>query len=530
LINLPIKKENIKKENATESWFNRLVYALLPLAFVGSSYLNIVAFVLDGHRHDLFRMVFTFGIEGLVALLLLAKAISIWRRRPECRRPIAYGCLILIAFGVIYLWALLAGPDKLPVLRNAVINGCYLVSACCAFLMIALEKRLRAFLHTCRIYAIAVSPVILYYCVRFYLPSAAYGAENLGALDYMSMSYMLLNFCVVLLLEVLRSGGVSWRKPGAEQGARFLWVNFSLFTLFAVGITLSGTKGAVLCLLFGMLVCTVYTILIKSSKRAVVSFFGAAVLSALLFSTVLFPDYGAESRLVSFLRESDSVEISMGDIQGTAGIIAEVEEPVNTQSPDGSQSPAGPQPPDSSQIPSSEKAELNITDVVDFVKSGKAEEALRAGQITEAQYDSIVEMSRKLNNTATGSRKYLWICAINEIKVAPLTGHGPMSYQQKYGTYPHNFFLELATDFGLPVMFLILILGVYIILKLIKLAIHRPEIAAFILYVMAYLPQKMISGSIYEYDVFFQYGMCILIIGLCNSRHKKENGCVKTTI
>ena len=40
-----------------------LVYALLPLAFIGSPFLNCIAFVLDGHRHDVFRSLFVLSIQ-----------------------------------------------------------------------------------------------------------------------------------------------------------------------------------------------------------------------------------------------------------------------------------------------------------------------------------------------------------------------------------------------------------------------------------------------------------------------------------
>ena len=151
-------------------------------------------------------------------------------------------------------------------------------------------------------------------------------------------------------------------------------------------------------------------------------------------------------------------------------------------------------------------------DVVEFFRSGKAAEALASGQITQEEYDALKAMHDKLMYTATGGRKSLWLKAISEIKTAPVLGQGPYFYQTKYGTYPHNFFLELATDFGLPLTLAVAVLGLYVFIRLIRESLHSPLVAVCTLFVLFYLPQKLISGSLYDYTVFFQYGLCVLLL------------------
>ena len=149
------------RENNT--WFDRVVTALLPLAFIGSSFLNVLAFVLDGHHHEWFRTMFVIGIQGVAALFFLAKTLYILRKSPTFRKWSLFTLLIPLFFGAVYLWALIAVADKAAILRSAFINGCYLVSACCAVLIIVLERKLPAFLGVCRVYAVILSPAILYY-------------------------------------------------------------------------------------------------------------------------------------------------------------------------------------------------------------------------------------------------------------------------------------------------------------------------------------------------------------------------------
>lgn len=483
--------------NEQHRCLNRLTTALLPVAFVGSGYLNMAAFALGLHRIDPLRKVFTFGIIGLTALLLLAKVLLLWRENAAYRKPMARAALIPVVFGLIYLWALVTQPDRGVIVKTAVVHGCYLVSACCALVIIVCERKLPALLAVSRVYAIVLSPLVLYYCVRFYLPDAAYGVANLGVMTYMDVAYTLLYFCVCILLS-----GLLFRE-GASQAAR--WADALVFLLFSAAITLSGTKGTIVCMLVGSLLACAFAALAKKGLRSVLYFPITAVLAAALFTTVLYPQYGVENRSVTFLKEltgENSVELSPETIQETTDIMNAV-----NQSP--------------SQSGTQNSALSQMDEVVDFVISGKAEKALNAGQITQEQYDMMVDTSKKLGNTATGGRKYLWTCAFQEIKSAPLTGHGPLAYQSKYRTYPHNLFLELAADFGIPLMLAVLLLGVYVFICLIRLSFRNVYVCAFSLYVFTYLFQRLVSGSLYDYSAFFQYGFCILIVFLFRNPRKK---------
>lgn len=154
---------------------------------------------------------------------------------------------------------------------------------------------------------------------------------------------------------------------------------------------------------------------------------------------------------------------------------------------------------------------ITAGDIVDAVINQSAKNQLESGTISEEEYNALESFSQSLNNTATGYRLYLWKSALNEIKCAALWGQGPFFFQSKYGTYPHNFFLELATDFGLIPTLAILLLGLYVFFRIIRLALCTPVYKAFLLYVLAFFPQDMVSGSIYGDGVFFRYGFCILL-------------------
>lgn len=466
-----------------------LVYALLPLAFIGSPFLNCIAFVLDGHRHDVFRSLFVLSIQCVSVIVFLLKIRFLAVRDGKSRRTILAAVLIPLVFGLVYLWALLTLPNKAMIAKSAVIQGCYLVSSCCAVLIICCDQGLREFLRICRVYALIWAPITLYYCIRFYLPSAEYGIADLGVLSAMPLSYGYLGVCLFLLLDLVFFGREM--KPALRRG---LWV---LYGLNCVATTLAECKGSILCLFW----CSLLTCLISRDSlgffRRHLAFPTVSLACILLFSTVLYPNYGVGNRFTAFLGElggKDQVTVSNEEIQKTQDILNRV----TPEQPGGETSQHG--------------------DVVDYVKSGKADEDLATGVITAEEYDALRDMKTKLNNTNSGGRLYLWRCAFNEIKSSPLTGHGPMAYQAHYGTYPHNLFLELAADFGLPAMLAVLVFGLYVLLRLLRLSRDSLYIRAFTFYVFALIPQHMLSGSLYDASVFFQYGFCILIAVLCRKR------------
>ena len=472
-------------KNATQR-ANWLINAALPLAFFGSGFLNMIAYVLGLHTFDTLRTIFTVGILGAAALLCFSQVVLLYLRTPVLRRTIQATSMILVLFGLIYLWALLIQAKKTMILKEALVQGCYLVFSWSAIILIVAEKRLRPFLRSCRIYALILSPIVLYYCVRFYLPGADYYTNNLGVLGYMPLAYTLLTAGVFLLLEVLL-----YDRETGKAAPFFRW-NLGMYVLFSAAIALSGTKGTVLCLVFGSAVLVLYLILNKKSATPpprLCIFPFSACLALFLFAFVVFPNSEVDNRLADFLNEltsSDPPAITEEDTQKAFEAMESLQ-------------------PESSAPAAAE-------DIVNAVTGQAAKEQLESGTISQEEYEALKSFSKTVNNTAMGGRMYLWQSAIKEIKSAPIIGQGPFFFQCKYGTYPHNFFFELATDFGLILTFAVFLLGLYVFIRLICLSLRFPAYMAFTLYVLTFLPQRMVSGSIYGQEVFFQYGFCILLV------------------
>lgn len=532
------------------SRFDRLTSALLPLPLFAVGFLNLLYFVVLQERFDTVRTLFVFGTEGILTLLLLWKCVQLYRQRPDMRKIYHGACGILLVFGALYGWKLLTGGTAF--LSAAVTGGCALTACCCTALIVWTEKDGVGFVRAGRVYAVIAVPIAAFYILRFYLPSAAYGVENLGVMDYMTLAYTFLTLALFPL-----SAQVFFPKEFAASRCR--WLDGGLVLLYSVAITLSGTKGTIICLLFCAVLVAAYAGMDKAQKRYVKQYPAIMLASVLLFTTVLFPDYGVPNRLVSFVREGNSVDMDHDAMEQVSQDIANArpsEEPGTTPgepsdpagepgtTPSEPSDPAG-EPGTTPVEPSTPSAEPGesidisaIGDVGSYVSSGEAEQDYLAGRLSAESYEAVQDMFRKINNTATGARKYLLTCSFKEIRSAPLTGHGILSFQSKYGTYPHNLFLEIATDFGLPLTLFVLCLGVYVFLRLL-FDLRRDRLRdLFLFYVLTFLPQQMVSGSLYGSGPFFQYGFCILAaFSTCRpllkgraaaANPKKEPSCAKT--
>lgn len=484
----------------TSQWAIRLTTATLPLAFCSSGFLNIIAFALGLHTHNTVRRIFVVGILGAATLLFFCQAVLLYVRNLTLRRPIRLMALIPLVFSAIHLWALFIQPDKGYILKSGIIEGCYLVSAWSALILIVSEKCLRSFLRTCRIYAWLLSPIILYYCARFYFPTSSWGVQDMGVLGAMPLAYTLLELCLFLMMEVFLYGDETRQKD--RKG--FIVQDLFLFCLFSIAITLSATKGTIICLAIGSLLLVVYAYLVKRPHRCR-AFPAMALSSILLFSTLLTPTSTGGNRMILFLEElmgkNPAASVSVAEIDAATEIIRRLESADMTLEVE----------PNSGEQPETQPIDTlpNEPSAPEYVNSGKVDEALASGQITVEEADAIKKASTALANTSTGGRKTLWVHALQEIKTAPLTGKGPFFYQEKYGTYPHNLFLEIGTDFGLPVTLLILTLGLYVFIRLIGFSLENAVTGMVTLYVFTYLFRSMVSGSLYSDIIVFQYGVCI---------------------
>ncbi len=96
-------------------------------------------------------------------------------------------------------------------------------------------------------------------------------------------------------------------------------------------------------------------------------------------------------------------------------------------------------------------------------------------------------------------RDRLFTLALLEGIKNPFTGLGPFGYTYKYDIYPHNFALELISDFGIVVGGLMCLAIFIILIRMIILARNDKNIMYLVVFVLGYLIVLMSSGTAYHY-------------------------------
>ena len=285
-----------------------------------------------------------------------------------------------------------------------------------------------------------------------------------------------------------------------------------MVAIFSVAITLSGTKGAILCLLFSGVLVFLYVCFV-AKKRYILPI--SIVLAILCFSIFLFPNYNFENRVIGFLKEHftfQSSDDASDSLNQSGGDNSSAQPSPDTNTSEGNTN---------SLTETFDYDSMGrITDVLEQVANGTARQMYESGELSEDQYQAMLEFSRTWNGSFSGARIILWKNVWKEVKNAPIFGQGPYFFWHAYGTYPHNFLMELATDFGVIIAVCILALGVYIFgyfIYLIKKARGSRIYTIFCLYTMSFLPRMMISDSIYSSTFFYMAGMAIVLF--CFRRH-----------
>ncbi|WP_276947705.1 O-antigen ligase family protein [Acetatifactor muris] len=139
-----------------------------------------------------------------------------------------------------------------------------------------------------------------------------------------------------------------------------------------------------------------------------------------------------------------------------------------------------------------------------------------------------VELNEAIKGITNGSsaRVYLYRIAIEEAKRNWVGGMGPLGYQQKYGTYPHNLILEVLADFGYIIGILFMVSIFYLVVVVFRCA--KYDVRALVLLVIAIGCVVRFMLSIDSYTEPLLIWIITYAIGL--KVFKKDTKCNEETI
>ncbi len=342
-----------------------------------------------------------------------------------------------------------------------------------------------------------VSPVILHYIIIEFANIKPIGTKNgfLGVYTYMTIAYMALPFILSWFLTLL------WRDRSNNKNVRRrkIVVNVFMILLYWISLLYTGTRGAVLCVLFFAVCVCFYALLVRHNNRFIV-----LVVASLFFITLFlgkfFPSLKMTrlSRLGSFQHIiSDFISVQE-NINNTTPLLTD---PNSIDSCSTKHSSSSTTSTTTTTMPSDSTNSKTETSSSFFHEIDLTTTPMPSSSVNDGVDNNDVSLPQKNELPAVRTINYrlvLFATAIQEIKENPLFGLGPLGYYYKYyPQYPHNIFLELIVECGivggLAVVFLI-----FKFFKFAMLGRKNQRIMLIFLMLTGYIVYYMVSGTVWK--------------------------------
>ena len=339
-----------------------------------------------------------------------------------------------------------------------------------------------------------IGPATFFYFLRFFLSKSDKSILDIGNVSYLVIGYfyLLLFVTVYTLINVEHSENRNLKTN----------IYSSIFLIvFCFNIINSGAKGPFISLIIFIVYDFSYNLfLMRKLKPSILIIFCTSLFLTFSFSI----DNSGFNRFKSFIGETAYL---LSDSSQIDTVIPEV----IVDNDLGSQVEDAPLEVNNSFLRSIHYlVSLNENEeklVQILIKSGDFLNTIEDVELNEPELRDTIAEIRK---SSISARKILFYTSIKEISMSPVGGMGLFGFQMKYGTYPHNFILEILTDFGLvlglPILLIIMIFFIYFALVR-KLSSLEMLIRNLIVVTMPFL---MVSGTFYYNQIFFLFIFYVL--------------------
>lgn len=306
-------------------------------------------------------------------------------------------------------------------------------------------------------YGIGLIPFVIFYILRMFKSfDMVNEGINLYGFSYMSVANTLFPIMLGCLIDLI-----------VNKNQKYRYLNWIVIVVLWIGIVYSGTRGTILSICWALLISLFMFVRWKNKYEANKTVIKNIIItiSLLVFSVFCWAPqssaFGDNGRLSNTVISN---EFSRVENENLNEIF--IEKIVN----------------------SSDKVNTTINKVKkEMINGNLSDERERNGFTIKDVRD--YEFS-------TG-RVTLYRCAFEEMKNKPLLGNGPFYFENKYGTYPHNWILEMLCDFGCVMTVGIISSILWLLVAVLKISHCKIEIMGIVFLCIAYVPLYMLSGSIY---------------------------------
>lgn len=482
--------------------YNDIIEFLIGISLVNSVYANMIAYYLTGNKNEMLRKGISWGIIFAVAAVLVVYVIKKWITVDKVQKKKILVCLIPFIINAVFLLSgLIKSGGNSSVLKECITFGTYCTPVVCGAIYFILEKRFDFFVAKIKYITLTMTPFFL--IAMIYLGSLKVDSarnKGIGGVVYLSIGYAAIVMYAGLLYDLILN---LKNNRNDKKKILFILVEMVICSLMSV---LSSSRG-VLIAWFVINVVAILIMVLKKEKMAI----GGCAISALfvvLFFVIAPADNMVLARQLSFVADikQGKIEQSLKSEEGRE-LLEYFYEQADAEK--GLLIIAG-------EI----REEMNSNAEQDMVGNSSDKNAtLESTENSEndQKYEDVVYSVTNGNM----ARSYLWQLAIKEMLQNPLTGMGVMNYQQKYGSYTHNIFLECLADFGILGLLIFGVVCVLTLVLLVKRAISDWKYCGILIFASGEFVHAVLSGNFYQCP--FLLFVLTLAIGIFLDEYKKES-------
>lgn len=447
-----------------KQYSNKTINYILPMAFMSNSFISCILLTIAYpyfNDHEDYRIFITTGLCFIMWLILFFN-IVVNIRKHSAKEIISILILILVTFLPFCFAIINYGYD----IEYFMMMGRYSIFVI-MYIFIAIilnrDKKYKEFISYFKWYGIALIPFVVFYVSRmFQIETEANEFINIAGMSYTVVASPLF---IILLASIVELSVTKRRKTH--------FLNWLIVFAFGITIIYSGSRSMLIAMLWAMVI-VVALFVRKNQREKNVRIFKITLMICImfLFSSYIwapvssgFGDGGRSHGIIANELNRDEKLVDNNPLQDI--FYEEI-------------------------ISSEEKAEKTIEKVKQQIIGGKLyKEQVESGQFT---LEDVKEYK------FVTPRMALYKYALAEFKKSPIVGNGMLYYQNKYGTYPHNWFLESLCDFGLIFTCIINLIICAIIFIVVKMTKNDLFARGIVLICLAYIPVHMLSGSMYIND------------------------------
>lgn len=469
-------------------WENFVDY-LLPVSVFSGSFISLVlcfyGYPVFGN-HETFRLIVSGGLNGLIMLVLFIHFVTVLRQCKEKKKLLAPFCFLII-LGLLSLiaWIKYAfSPFFLFQIAQFIVFGMqmYLTAT-----IVVYEQKLKKFIYYFNYYGMILIPFCIFYLLRFFIgENTEQNPVNCFAgMSYMTLAYTFLPIIVVMISQYY------FFDASDKKNKKFHLICIFLFWAL---IVFSGTRSAVICVIFLFIFLSIFSVVRGEKKNLKSIAMIAIIFGGMYFLSVyiIIPNAtGSEGRMSNFNYDSDLYQK-----EKEHAILAYEDGELKDIHIQGFYI--------NYLVNNNQTAKHSLDELHNNYKDGK--EIL----IFEDKNDEKIFK----NYEVYFGRSLLFELSIRESLKSIVIGNGTNYYQHKYENYPHNSFLEVLCDFGIVGLLLFLGILILVLIKVIPIGCKVLEVGIVLLLCFTWIPITCLSGTFYlNYNLIFSLvfaSMCIL--------------------